>query len=267
MRKAIVFGASVALLAPILCAQRQETGLAIQSWKYDHETHGQFGDAIRGVLVLELANLSGKDITAYNISITLTSADGSTDYTDGRPNTPGEHTEEMLGPLIYEELYGKGWNSEYTKEHGIIAAGTSRSLMLPQAKDICDVKAVVDMVIYADSTAEVLNDRAFTQIASMRKESLTAMRKVSKVIKQVFADPTITDATAVAVKELTRELTEAGKEGNQEMGLRSAVADLERPSKQMGVTERDHLKEYVEDLDKRIALILPHTQIKVLERK
>lgn len=53
--------------------------------------------------------------------------------------------------------------------------------------------------------------------------------------------------------------------------LESAIVELER-YQQLNFfskkgTERDHLKEYVEDLDKRIALILPHTQIRVLEIK
>jgi len=50
---------AVALSAPFLRAQRQETGLIIQSWKYDPETKG---------LALKLVNSSGKDIIAYNIS-------------------------------------------------------------------------------------------------------------------------------------------------------------------------------------------------------
>jgi len=44
--------------------------------------------------------------------------------------------------------------------------------------------------------------------------------------------------------------------------LQSAVADLERSQwKYMRVTERDYLRQYVENLDKRIALIAPHCQL------
>jgi hypothetical protein len=93
--KAIVFA-----LALLLTPQRQETGLVVQSWKYNPETKD---------LTLTLVNLSGKDIIAYNISI----SDGSTDY-----------------------------------------FGATRTL-IRQAKN-SDVKVVVDMVVYADSTAEVL---------------------------------------------------------------------------------------------------------------
>jgi hypothetical protein len=53
-------------------------------------------------------------------------------------------------------------------------------------------------------------------------------------------------------------------EGNQKVGLQSGVADLQRrqqPNFFSKGTVRDHLKEYVEDLDKRIALIAPHCEI------
>lgn len=54
--KAIVFGSALLSLTP----QRQETGLVIQSWKYDSETKD---------LTLTLANLSGKDIIAFLLII------------------------------------------------------------------------------------------------------------------------------------------------------------------------------------------------------
>lgn len=130
MRKAIVFGALVALFAPTLHAQRQETGLIIQSCKYNPETKE---------LALNLVNLSGKDIIAYNIS----DSDGSTDLL-GRPNLPGEHLEDSLGVLINAQMMGK----EPPKDppNGIIAAGGTRTRILG-AKD-SSVKAVIDLGLH-----------------------------------------------------------------------------------------------------------------------
>ena len=255
-RIAIVVGVFVALVAPTLRAQRQETGLVIQSWKYNPETKE---------LALNLVNLSGKDIIAYNIS----DSDGSTDLY-GRPNPPGEHLEEMLGVLINAQMSGK----EPVKDqpYGIFGAGGTRTLILG-AKDI-SVKAVVDLVVYADGTAEVLNQHAFSQIVAIRKGYLMAMQKVSKAVKQALADPTIANPGAAAVEELKRELAEAEKlnnpevaEGNEKMELQNAVADLERfqqPGFLRSFTVRDHLQQYVEDMDKRIALTAPHCQIRKL---
>ncbi len=246
----------VALLVPMLHAQRQETGLIIQSWKYDPETKR---------LALKLVNSSGKDIIAYNIS----DSDCSRDYY-GRPNPPGGHLEDALGSLIIAQMSGK----EPDKDK--LASGATRTLILG-AKDI-SVKAVVDLVVYADATAEVLNEHAFSQVVAIRTGQLMAMQKVSETTHRVLEDATITNPGAAAVEKLKRELVEAKKlnnpevaEGNRAVGLQSAIVDLERYQQlkffSKKGTERDHLKEYVEDLDKRIALILPHTQIRVLESK
>jgi hypothetical protein len=76
------------LLAFSVCAlasgqtPRAVTGAVVQSWKYDQETK---------VLSLKIVNTSSKDVTSYNISITLKYADGSTDYTDSRPNEADLH--------------------------------------------------------------------------------------------------------------------------------------------------------------------------------
>src|SRR5262249_16829512 len=56
---------------------------------------------------------------------------------------------------------------------------------------VSDVEAVPDMIIYTDDTAEVKNERAFKQIIAMSKGELMATQKVSEVIKQVLADPTV----------------------------------------------------------------------------
>ena len=253
MRKAVIFSAFVALLAPTLLAQRQDTGLIIQSWKFDPETK-QFA--------LQLVNLSGKDITAYNISDWVP---GSTDLY-GRPQSPGEHLEDGLGMLIIEQMTGEEPPKDYP---GVFVSGTTRTLILG-AKD-SSVKTVVDLVVYADATAEVFNEHAFSQIVAVRKGYLTALQKVSKAVKQALADPTITSPGTAAVEELKRELAEAEKlhnpeiaEGNEKMELQNEVATLERiqrPGFLRSVTVGDWLKQYVEDMDKRIALTAPHCQI------
>ena len=262
MRKAIVGAFAVALLTPILCAQRQVTGLVVQSRNYNPETKN---------VTLTLVNVSGKDIIAYNIS----TSDSSTDLL-GRPNLPGEQLHDSLGLLILEQMTGEKPPKDYGPglgPPGIFAAGTTRSVILG-AKEI----AVVDLVIYADATAEVLNEHAFSQVVVIRTGQLMAMKKVSEAIHRVLEDATITNPNAAAVEGLKRELVETKKlnnpekaEGNRAEGLRSAIADLERYQQpnyfRNGGTERDHLKEYVEDLDKRIALILPHTQLKVLDSR
>jgi len=199
-------------------------------------------------------------------------ADGSTDaLSDGRASS--ERMTDELGALISAQMVKGTANEDMVRLNGNgFGAGTTRNEVLPQIKDVVDVKAVVDMVIYADCAAEVQNERAFNQIITMRKGALLALQKIAEVIKQALADPSVESPITQARMELAQlALAEAGKhrspedpEGNQEMQFRSALsvlANAQQVSKQMNMTEADYLKKYVEDTDKRIALMLPHTQI------
>jgi hypothetical protein len=233
-------------------------GAVVTTWKYDPDSKN---------VTLKIQNISGKDITAYSVSITMTYADGSTDaLPDGRASS--ERLEESLSSLIYMQL-AKGTRDEELMRERIFAAGSTRYDVLPQTKDVSNVKAVVDMVIYADCTADVQNERAFHQIMAMRKTQLLGMEKVNEVIKQVV-DSGVEDPTRAVVEELTRlDLAEAGKpqdpeNPNQGIELRNAISSLrnaQHSSKAMELTEREYLQKLVGDNNARIALTLPHTQI------
>jgi len=215
------------LLLPVLClafairisgqTQVQKPPVEL-TWSYD---------AQKKTLTLHLANHSGKDITAYNISIAERYADGSTNYADGRPNDIHDHQimEEMLNTLVLA-------NGE--RGSGTFAAGTIRDQVIPEAKVISDVEAIVDMVIYADSTIDVQNDRAFRQLLAMRQGQLLALEKVNEVIKRVLADPNVSSPVSVTLTELTqladslgvkKNSTPEDPEANEEMHLRRATAE------------------------------------------
>jgi hypothetical protein len=149
------------------------------------------------------------------------------------------------------------------------AAGSFRYHVLPQLKDVSNVKAVVDTVIYADCTADVQNERAFRQVMAMRKGQLLVMQKVNEVVKQEI-DSSAEEPIRAVAEELTRlSIAEEGKprdpdNPNQDMEFRNTISNLRNAqgvSKAMKLTEREYLQELVKDNEARIALILPHTQI------
>jgi hypothetical protein len=230
------------------------------SWKYDADSKN---------VTLKLQNISGKVITAYSVSITITFSDGGTDaLPDGRASS--ERLEESLSSLIQMELAKGTPDEERMRDNdGTFAAGSIRYDVLPQLKDVSNVKAVVDTVIYADCTADVQNERAFRQVMAMRKGQLLGMQKVNEVLKQVI-DSSIEEPTRAAVEELTRlSIAEEGKprdpeNPNQDIEFRNTISNLrnaQRASKAMTLTEREYLQELAKDNDARIALTLPHTQI------
>lgn len=79
---------AVPCIVAVPAALPQVRGAVVQTWHYDPQ---------QKAVVLRLVNGSNKDVTAYSISITVKYADGSTDYTDGRPNSPGGYMEDLLG--------------------------------------------------------------------------------------------------------------------------------------------------------------------------
>ena len=108
-------------------------------------------DAQQEMLNLRLTNNSGKD---NSISISRRYSNRSTGYTDGSPSVS-----EMLEETGFISQDGE-------RPNGVFAAGTSRNQHILEAADITDVKAVVDMVVFADATAYVQNERAFKNLTA-----------------------------------------------------------------------------------------------------
>jgi hypothetical protein len=161
-------------------------GVVIEGWHFDAQLK---------TLTLHLVNHSRKDVTAYNISIAEKYADGSTNpwYAEGIPHNlqDSQMMEDMLNLM----------NQPNRKT---FAAGTTHDyVMYGQEKDIADIEAAVDVVAYADGTADVLdNDRAFRNLVAERKGRLLAMEKVIDVIKRALADPTVSNPVSAASNEL-----------------------------------------------------------------
>ncbi len=264
--------------------------VVIESWHYD---------TVQKTLTLHLANRSPKDVTAFSISIAEKYADGSTDYADGRPNSILDHEmmQDMLGAVIQRQLmkadgrvgHGVVWAGAVagwprTKEppvryqdivaanegNGTFAAGTTHDYVMGGGKDIADIEAVVDVVAYADGTADVQNDRAFNNLMALRKGQLMAMQKMTEVAKNVLADPMASSPIAEALRELTPFVSDAPQnrppedpELQKARSLSTDVRFLQAVQKsqmwlQMKMTEREWLTQYVERQEKVIALTAPH---------
>jgi hypothetical protein len=270
-------------------------GVVIESWHYD---------AQQKTLTLHLVNRSHKDVTAFNISIAEKYADGSTDYADGRQSGIHDHQkmEDLLGAMISfqsgdrprsgmvaarSSTGGKdGALQEIMRQqmiqtfsgNGTFAAGTSRDVIDFVSKDVSDIDAVVDVVAYADGTAQVIdNDRAFRNLVAERKGPLLAMEKVTEVVKRVLAEPMVMSPLDAAIRELT-PLVDAAEtkhgppedpESNAAMHLQMDVKNLQMMQQsafwtRMNMTEREWLTRYVEQQEKRIALMKPHSDVVVI---
>src|SRR5258708_12824592 len=136
--------------------------VVIESWHYD---------PVQKTLTLHLVNHSNKVVTAFNISMSEKYADGSTNpwYAEGIPHNlqDSQKMEDELNLFIQskdERRGGRGIaasgpvvNGQIAgTASGVFAAGTTREyVMRGEEKDVADIEAVVDVVPYADSTADV----------------------------------------------------------------------------------------------------------------
>jgi len=233
----------------------------IDGWRYD---------PLQKAVILHLMNHSPKDVTAFNISILEKYADGSTAYTDGTPNDIHDHQimEDMLGPTINAQMgivsHGSG--------NGTFAAGTSRDYPDLVGKDVSGIDAVVDVVAYADGTAQVQNnERAFQNLVAERKGRLLAMEKVNDVVRRALADPMVSDPVNAALNELlpfaeslgakTKNRSPEVAENNVARNLQGDVQNLQGMREKNGSTQRESLVGYVEYNGKLIVLMKPHCEL------
>lgn len=234
-------------------------GVVIESWHFDsqHKT-----------LTLHLVNQSHKEVTAYNISIAEKYADGSTNpwYAEGIPH-------KLQDSGMMEDML----NLMNQPNRKAFAAGTTHDyVMYGQEKDIADIEAVVDVVAYADGTADVLdNDRAFRNLVAERKGLLLAMEKITDVIKRALADPMVSDAVSAALNELlpfaesldakTKNRSPEVAENNVARYLQGGIRNLKQmqQEKMTWTAEREWLTRYAEFQEKQIALLSPHANLSV----
>lgn len=146
------------------------------------------------VTTVHLLNISNKEVTAFNLSVQQTLPDGKT-------FKPSANTEDMLGAYL---LKGKAFspNSTFDVQMGKI---------LVQIPKPVDEKLVVDVVIYADGTAQVQNQDRFKDIMDQRTAHFRTLEKVDEAIEKVLADPAAEHPTASVVARLKAVLEDDQK--------------------------------------------------------
>src|SRR5258707_7508134 len=148
-----VFSIVVLCVSPFIPSVRASPpiGAVVQSWHYD---------PLKTVLILRVLNISHKDITAYDISMTVKYADGTTNFSEVRTD---------FLPLMATMQGGADDNMRRQFGNGTFEAGTSRDDTLgDQPKQVVDVTATLDVVAYADRTADMQNEPALDHLVGFR---------------------------------------------------------------------------------------------------
>jgi hypothetical protein len=219
-------------------------GAVVQSSDYD---------AVKGVTTVHIVNTSRKEISALNLSFHV-------NYPDGRVSGPAEFGLDFLEGVI--------------QGIGGFAPGAVHNQEFPGQEG--PVQATVDMVVYADGTADVLNERAFRRLMEGRKASVLAMQKVDELLNKALADPAERHPSARVVAELkslvaAMEQQKIADDGAAMYGssLQQAIQDISnKPQSPAGRSEREDnlLRALIKTHGDHISITMRHTElVKVLQ--
>jgi hypothetical protein len=239
------FSAQVARFAPL--------GAEVQSWHYD---------PIKGITTITIVNASHKDISAYSVMVMVFYADGTSNVT--------ERTEDLLPGIISTSVAGHSLTAD--GGNGAFAPGATRDLTSPDSKPMQNIQATIQVVAYADGTADVRNEESFKKIVAQRKGTVLGLQKANELLTSALADPAEHHPSAAVATELqrltdilpARKLARDNPEAHEGLGLLAARTQIEHaPQSPAGRTaaEEDYLRALIKDHERRISATLPHTQL------
>jgi len=217
-------------------------GAVVQSWHRD---------AASQTVSILIANNSHKDITAYSLTVHAQYVDGTSDNFQA--------IEDMLFLMI-------------NTKSAPFAPGATKNYSFPTTKDVADVKALVDVVVYSDRTADVQNEQAFKNLVALRKGNLLSIQKADDVINQVLSDPSVKNPASVAAAQLSNLLSVLDAksfapddpEAYEKSGLKSVEAELRNRGQSPGtinLPERDYLKTIIERHAAEATEITTHSRL------
>jgi len=227
-----------------------QIGAQVQTWNYDPRTN---------MVTLEIVNTSHKDITAFNIAIKET-------YADGRVEEH-EMLEELVGKILAaKELQGTAQEESFRKQYGDGAfhPGEVRGEKLLVQPGLTNYQAVIDVVTYIDGTADATNNAALQRIVDERKSATASKKIATEVIKTALADPNDTDPAMTAAKKIQDQATVWRRSHKMDLDpsvLESIANELKAVSSR-NVNKRDALKQLVDREDAKIAVLSVHAAVK-----
>ena len=187
----LILSLAVLCIAPAALPQAKGAlGAVVQTWTYD-PTHNP------PLVTAKIVNNSHKDITAFNMSIKETYANGHV--------YKHEVLEEFLGTIIaLKEVQGKANEANFRKYYGdgVLHPGAVWDEKLPVQPELTDYQAVVDVVTYMDGTAESTNDDALGRIMEERQATVDSQKIAIEIIKSALGDANDPTPAMTAAKKI-----------------------------------------------------------------
>jgi len=241
------------VLAPAALAQVK--GAVVQEWNYD-ATHNP------PLVTVKIVNNSHQDISAFNIAIKET-------YADGRVEEH-EMMHEFLGKIIAakEHQGDTSPEAEYFRKlygEGTLHPGAVWHWILPVQPGLTNYQAVIDVVAYTDGTAESTNDDALGRIVEERQATLASKKIATEIIKTALADANDTTPAMTAARKIQDRATVWKAQQHTKLdldgGLLESVANEIKIVSSRSVNKRDTLKQILDREETRISVLSVHAAL------
>jgi hypothetical protein len=211
-------------------------------------------DAQKGIVTFNILNTSHKDISALSLLVRINHPDGTAGVF--------EYGGDFLPYMIYVI------ENPQQKSNGAIAPGATFAMDVPTGQqEVQSASATVDVVVYADTTADVLNKEIFASIVSQRKGRVLGMQKANELLQKALADPADAHPSitvAAQLKALAKEYQTNPPAGgtHESLGLLDAAMTISNaPKSPTGRSDKEdgYLRSLIKTHQNRISLFLPHT--------
>lgn len=251
MRRSLIL---MLLVIPLRAAP--PLGAKVASWTIDQA---------KNTVTLHLVNLSGKDITFYNVSIR---------ETYGQAVNEHQFSQELSNVSVLiddpDYIHAADLREYFHGGNGTWQAGQDRDTIITIQAGLTNFDAVLDTVTYDDKTAETSNPDALNRELANRKSAAETLRATSDVIRRALANSLDSSPHETAAKEiegLQKKWEAGGHHGNFSPGASGRIiSDLrEAPTAAayLKQTLPDYLAKMVARNEKLAALYLEHSQPKV----
>jgi len=239
---ALLFSAHLARSAPI--------GAVVQSSNYDQ---------VKGITTVRIVNTSQKLITAISVSLRLAHPDGTISIS--------QYDGDFLPFMAYAAASG----IPQQQGNGGLAPGAVFAMEVPTGQQLVQTtSATVDVVVYDDATADVLNEPVFRSITLGRKGRVLGLQRAAALLQKALADPNDPHPSITVTAQLKALAAQhdknpsTGGEAFEGVGLLEAATDISNAPKSpsgRSQEEDDYLRGLIKTHENRVSFSLPHTQL------
>lgn len=226
----------------------QVKGAVVQQWNYD-PIHNP------PLVTVKIVNNSHKDITAYNIAIKETYADGRVEQ--------HEFLRDLVGKIILAKELGAANTPEAQFFHkmygsdGAFHPGEVRDEELGVQPGLTHYEAVIDVVTNVDGTTESANDDALGRIVDERQANLASQKIAVEIIKAALADTNDANPALTAAKKIRDRSTTWKAQQHTKLDLDSVRLDSIADELTL---RRGAAKEILAREEARIAILSVHSR-------